>query len=103
MVESELIPVLMDMEWHGIGFDSSFCRKYKQEIETKIIEITKRAHLLVGQEFNLGSPKDCSEMLFLKLQLPPPAYAVQMAKRKKKNNGKNDLFFYFFFFFSHFS
>jgi DNA polymerase-1 len=69
-LELPLIPVLVDVEQAGIRVDAkrlgSQARQVDQELATRSAQIFEVA----GGEFNINSPKQLSEILFDKLQLP---------------------------------
>ena len=68
-MELALLPVLADLEWHGILIDtdmlSTLSAQYTREMEGIVSEIYEAA----GGEFNLNSPKQVGEVLFDKLGL----------------------------------
>jgi DNA polymerase-1 len=68
-MELALLPVLADLEWHGILIDtdmlSTLSAQYTREMEVIVREIYEAA----GGEFNLNSPKQVGEILFDKLGL----------------------------------
>lgn len=80
--ELPLIPVLADMEKSGIKIDIDYLEKYAQELEEKIEEIEKEIYKLTGAEFNIASPQQLAEVLFLKLGFTPI--------KKTKNNYSTD-------------
>lgn len=63
-VELPLEPILAEMEATGIRIDCDYLRQLSQEIEAQLNEIQQQAWQLVGQPFNLDSPKQLSELLF---------------------------------------
>jgi DNA polymerase-1 len=69
-LELPLIPVLVDVEQAGIRVDarrlSSQAQKVEQELATRSAQIFE----IAGEAFNINSPKQLSEILFDKLQLP---------------------------------
>mgnify|MGYP006166879815 CR=1 FL=1 len=65
-----LLPVLARMELLGTTIDPKLLHQQSQEIELRLAELEKQAHELAGQEFNLSSPKQLGEILFVKLGLP---------------------------------
>lgn len=69
-IEIPLAEVLSSMEHEGIALDVDALRKFGAEIEPKIGEIEQVIHKLAGHEFNVGSPKQLSVVLFEELGLP---------------------------------
>ncbi|WP_265436774.1 DNA polymerase I [Aeromonas media] len=69
-IELPLLPVLARMELLGTTIDPKLLHRQSQEIEIRLAELEREAHELAGQEFNLSSPKQLGEILFVKLGLP---------------------------------
>lgn len=69
-IEIPLITVLAEMEWRGITIDTSFLKKLSEEYGTNLHDITNKIYEMADEIFNLNSPKQISEILFNKLQLP---------------------------------
>lgn len=69
-IEMPLAPVLADMEITGIRVDKAVLDEMKEEAKGKIEALTKEIYLLAGEEFNIASPKQLGEILFVKLGLP---------------------------------
>lgn len=69
-IELPLLPVLARMERLGTTIEPKLLHQQSQEIEVRLAELEKQAHELAGQEFNLSSPKQLGEILFIKLGLP---------------------------------
>ena len=70
-LESRLVPVLASMELEGIKIDKQYFSDYKKELEEKIKEVTEEIYELSGEEFNIGSPKQLSQILFEKMGIEP--------------------------------
>jgi DNA polymerase I len=68
-VELSLEPVLAEMEYHGIRIDQAYLREFSQRLEVDLQAIEQRAYAAAGHPFNLGSPKQLSELLFDTLKL----------------------------------
>jgi DNA polymerase I len=69
-VEWSLIPVLADMEIEGIELDCSYLQKFSKEISKSIKDLEKQIYKQAGYEFNIGSPGQLADVLFVKLNLP---------------------------------
>lgn len=68
-IELPLEPVLADMEYTGIRIDQDYLRQLSVKLEKNLLEIEQRAYEDAGETFNLGSPKQLSELFFDKLGL----------------------------------
>jgi DNA polymerase-1 len=68
-IELPLEPVLAEMEYWGIRIDTEYLETLSEEIGEKLEKIEAEAHRLAGENFNLNSPKQLSDILFEKLQL----------------------------------
>ena len=58
------------MELQGIEVDTDSLDKMSDELELEIDRLTKQIYEMCGMEFNLNSPRQLSEVLFEKMQLP---------------------------------
>ena len=72
-VENPLVNVLANMEFEGIRIDESFLLDYSKELEKDAKVAEESVYKQAGVRFNLASPKQLGEVLFLKLQLDPSA------------------------------
>jgi DNA polymerase-1 len=72
-VENPLIAVLADMEFEGIRIDTASLGELSTILEEESKEIEKQVYDLAGVKFNLASPKQLGDVLFLKLKLDPKA------------------------------
>jgi DNA polymerase-1 len=70
-IEIPLIPVLADMEKRGTKIDVRFFKDLSNELTVELEAIERRIYDQVGFEFNLGSPKQLSKVLFETLKLKP--------------------------------
>lgn len=66
-VEQPLEPVLAEMEYCGIRIDSAYLNTLSQQLETSLREIEEKTYEAAGRKFNLGSPKQLSEILLEKI------------------------------------
>ncbi|MCB0358700.1 MAG: DNA polymerase I, partial [Bdellovibrionales bacterium] len=69
-VEMPLIPVLSRMERAGVRVDTSFLDNLSEQYERELAALEGEIHSLAGDPFNINSPKQLSEVLFIKLVLP---------------------------------
>ncbi|MCU0664273.1 MAG: DNA polymerase, partial [Myxococcota bacterium] len=70
-VELPVCRVLARMEAAGVAVDVPLLRQMSDSFETRLENLEKEAHALVGHAFNLASPKQLSALLFDELGLPP--------------------------------
>lgn len=69
-IEVPLVPVLADMEYTGIRVNTPYLQKLSHELTEELGGIETEVYKQAGQTFNLNSPKQLSEVLFTKLNLP---------------------------------
>ncbi|MEH2144558.1 DNA polymerase I [Nostoc sp.] len=68
-VEQPLEAVLAQMEYTGVRINSAYLQELSQHLETELARLKEEATEKVGENFNLGSPKQLSQILFEKLGL----------------------------------
>ncbi|MDC0509133.1 DNA polymerase I [Gammaproteobacteria bacterium] len=66
-IEIPLIEVLSEMEQNGAVLNSKILNAQSKDLENRIKKIEKKAYVLAGDEFNLGSTKQLREIFFDKL------------------------------------
>ena len=69
-IEQPLVPILLGMEEAGVLIDRDMLKKQSGELAEKMAGLEASAHELAGAPFNLGSPKQLQEILFVQLGLP---------------------------------
>lgn len=69
-IERPLIPIIGQMELHGIKVDVAKLKKLSNEFATRIDTLEKKIHAEAGTQFNIGSPKQIGEILFDQMGLP---------------------------------
>ncbi len=84
-VEQPLEPILAEMEYCGIRIDSAYLNTLSQQLETKLAELEENTYEAAGRKFNLGSPKQLSEILLEKI---PDEF--QKKSRKTKTGYSTD-------------
>jgi DNA polymerase I len=68
-IEIPLLRVLFGMERSGVQIDKNVLENISNELSAGAKEIEKAVHLIAGEEFNLDSPKQMSQVLFEKMNL----------------------------------
>ncbi|HTK60659.1 MAG TPA: DNA polymerase I [Candidatus Baltobacteraceae bacterium] len=69
-IERPLLPVLAAMEAHGVKIDDVFLKNMETRMRTRIEQVTKSIVKAAGGDFNINSPAQLQEILFVKLGLP---------------------------------
>jgi DNA polymerase-1 len=70
-IEMPLMEVLVDMERTGVKIDAGFLAVLSKRLEKETTKIAETIYELAGAEFNINSPKQLADILFVKLQLTP--------------------------------
>ena len=68
-VEEPLVKVLIEMEREGIRIDTEALKDYGRELEREILELKQQILEHAGPGFNVDSPKQLGELLFVTLGL----------------------------------
>lgn len=68
-IEMPLIPVLFRMEHVGIMIDADKLKNLSKTFESALEVLTEKIHQLAGTEFNINSPSQLAEILFVNLKL----------------------------------
>ncbi len=69
-VETPFMKVLMGMEFQGFKIDAPYFKRLEQEFKNELHVLERQILELIGTNFNLNSPKQLSEILYEKLELP---------------------------------
>ncbi len=64
-----LVQILKDMENTGVLVDALGLKKLDKEFEEEMLDLQKQIYALAGEEFNIASPKQIGEILFVKMGL----------------------------------
>lgn len=67
---SRIDAVLRRMETHGVLIDVFALAQQSEELGRKMALLEQEAHILAGQPFNLNSPKQLADILFIKQGFP---------------------------------
>lgn len=68
-IEKPLEKILADMENRGVLLDVEYLKNLSETKHKELSELEKKIWTLAGQEFNINSPKQMGEVLFVKLGL----------------------------------
>ena len=79
-IEMPLVPVLADMELHGVRLDTAALEETSRIFTERMNQYEQEIYELAGESFNISSPKQVGETLFGKLQI--------MEKPKKTKTGQ---------------
>ena len=72
-IEMPLIPVLAKMERNGVILDTDELKSITSGLREDIITLEKEIYTLAGTEFNISSPKQLGDILFIRLKLDDKA------------------------------
>ena len=64
-IDKPLIPVLSSMEKFGIKVDQKYLKKLSSEFQNESIKLEKKIFKITNKNFNIGSPKQLGEILFI--------------------------------------
>lgn len=68
-IEMPLIRVLGDMERAGVRINQEGLESIADDLRTDILTLEKEIYTLAGTEFNISSPKQLGDILFIRLKL----------------------------------
>ncbi|MCX2744654.1 DNA polymerase I [Mangrovivirga sp. M17] len=68
-LESPLVEVLAAMEFEGVKVDKEELAISSKEMEKDLLKIQEEIFEIAGEEFNIASPKQLGEILFVKLKV----------------------------------
>lgn len=71
-IEKPIIPIVKKMEEKGILIDQKYFKDLSNEYHMELDKLTKRIYEIAGAEFNINSPKQLSEILFVKMGIKSP-------------------------------
>ncbi len=79
-IEKPLVPVVEKMNKKGVRVDTEYLKGLSREYHTQLNALEKEVFVLSGKEFNLNSPKQVGEILFVTMGL-------KTARQKKTATG----------------
>ena len=68
-VECPLVPVIVEMEYHGIKLDTESLKQYSETLQNEIDDLQTKIFSAAEHEFNIDSPKQLGVVLFDELKL----------------------------------
>ena len=68
-IDLPLITVLASIEKNGIKVDTNYLSKLGNDFEKESLLLEKKIYKLAGKDFNIGSPKQLGEILFIDLKI----------------------------------
>lgn len=71
-IEMPLVTVLADMEITGVNVDVDYLNKMGEDLKEKMNSVSSEIYNLAGCEFNILSPKQLADVLFVKMEIPYP-------------------------------
>ena len=69
-IEMPVALILQRIERHGVLIDAARLAEQSRQLAERMVALEAEAYALAGQPFNLGSPKQISDVLYTKLQMP---------------------------------
>ena len=70
-LEMPVLPLLADMEMTGIRLENNALASFSVELGSDLENLEKEIHGIVGHPFNIASPKQLQEVLFVERKLSP--------------------------------
>lgn len=77
-IEKPIMPIIKKMEQYGILIDKKYFEDLSKEYHKELDRLTKKIYEMAGGEFNINSPKQMSEVLFVKM-------GIKSGKKQKAN------------------
>jgi DNA polymerase-1 len=69
-IEMPLLPILAEMEENGIRLNTEKFRALSVELALELTGLEQEIYKYAGREFNINSPKQLAEVLFVDLKIP---------------------------------
>ena len=68
-IDKPLIHVLSSMEKLGIKIDKNYLKKLSDQFTKEALAVEKQVYKIADREFNIGSPKQLGEILFIEMRI----------------------------------
>ncbi len=69
-IDYPVIPALARMEFRGIQLDTDYLKKFAVQLDDSVSDLQQEIYGYADQEFNISSPVQLSDVLFVTLALP---------------------------------
>lgn len=69
-IELPLIPILFRMEARGVRLNTKSFQNMSEEMTEELATLEKKIYDFAGREFNINSPKQLADILFVDLKIP---------------------------------
>ncbi|MEK7628491.1 MAG: DNA polymerase [Patescibacteria group bacterium] len=73
-IELPLVPIIEKMHTDGVKLDTAYLKKLSDEYHKKLSTLEKKITAQVGKEFNINSPAQLAEVLFVDMKLSIPRH-----------------------------
>ena len=84
-IEMPVVPVLAEIELNGVRIDKYALDEYSKVLTAELIVIEEAIYNLAGERFNISSPKQLGNILFIKLKI-----GSATKKTKTKQNSTSE-------------
>jgi DNA polymerase-1 len=68
-IDRPLINVLSSMEEFGIKVNKNYLKELSNNFTKDALDLEKKIYIIAGKEFNIGSPKQLGEILFIEMKI----------------------------------
>ncbi len=69
-IEMPLVPILSNIERNGVLIEAKTLNQLSKELDKELRTIEKKCFKITNKEFNLNSPKQLQEILYVDLEIP---------------------------------
>jgi DNA polymerase-1 len=69
-IEMPLVEILAEMEVNGVKLNTIIFKGIVEKINERITNLEKKIYKLAGSQFNINSPKQLAQILFVELKIP---------------------------------
>jgi DNA polymerase I len=84
-IEMPMVPILSQIELNGVKIDKNALDEYSKILTAELVIIEEAIYNLAGERFNISSPKQLGNILFVKLKI-----TTSLKKTKTKQNSTSE-------------